>query len=256
MSTGAGSSARTQVVFDTADFPGWGRFPGLIGSYIRPRPDFSVLDVGGGANPMLSAETAAGLRYTLLDIDEAELAKASPVYDKLVCADAGMPTPAFTECVGAAEYDLVYSHMFLEHVTDPDQVHRNIFAALKPGGFCIHAYPINNNIPLAVNYILPDGLSRWILRIVQPSRDLDGKVGKFPAYYRRCHSPSTSARRYYEQFGYEVVRHDGFAGHEYYARIPVLRLLAEKHQRFVVAAQIPWICFSLLVLRRPATPSH
>jgi SAM-dependent methyltransferase len=249
MADTAGGLART--IFDSSDFPGWGRFPDLIDGFIEERPGFAVLDVGGGANPMLSAERAAGLSYTLLDIDEAELAKASPVYDRMVCADAGMPTEGFVARVGAGAFDLVYSHMFLEHVTDPDQVHRNIFAALKPGGFAVHAFPVNNNLPLGVNYLLPESLSRTILRVVQPRRDYDGHVGKFPAYYRRCHSPSPRARRYYEQFGYHVVRHEGYAGHEYYLRFPVVRTLGDMHRRLVVAMQIPWICFSLLVLQKP-----
>lgn len=240
-----------RTILDSSDFPGWARFPDLLEAFIEERPGFSVLDIGGGANPMLSAERAAGLSYTLLDIDEAELAKASPVYDRKVCADAGMPTDDFVACVGAGAFDLVYSHMFLEHVTDPDQVHRNIFAALRPGGFSVHAFPVNNNLPLAVNYVLPEGLSRKILRIVQPGRDYDGNVGKFPAYYRRCYSPSSRARRYYEQFGYRVVRHEGFAGHEYYLRFPLVRSLGQMHRRLVVAMQIPWICFSLLVLQKP-----
>ena len=253
---GAKSSQGMRTVFDMGDFPGWGRYPELIDSFIESRPDFSVLDIGGGANPMLGSETAKRLSYTLLDIDEAELAKAPAVYDRRICADATMPTLAFTNLVGNAAFDLVYSHMFLEHVTDPDQVHRNIFAALRPGGFCVHAYPINNNIPLGINYVLPEALSRGVVRMVQPSRDMDGNVGKFPAFYRGCYSPSPRASRYFQGFGYRVVRHEGFAGHEYYERIPVARWLAHMHRRLVVAFQIRWICFGLLVLQKPTAIEH
>ena len=176
---GAKSSQRMRTVFDLGDFPGWGRFPELIDFFIESRPDFSVLDTPEADRIRCwAARRPSDSPYTLLDIDEAELAKAPAVYDRRICADATMPTLAFTSLVGNAAFDLVYSHMFLEHVTDADQVHRNIFAALRPGGFCVHAYPINNNIPLAINYVLPEALSRGVVRMVQPSRDMDGNVGE------------------------------------------------------------------------------
>ena len=35
-----------QTIFDSSDFPGWGRFPDLIDGFIEERPGFAVLDVG------------------------------------------------------------------------------------------------------------------------------------------------------------------------------------------------------------------
>lgn len=249
-------STPARRIFDYRTFPGWARFPGLIEPFIEPRPDFWVLDIGGGANPMVSPDLARRITYTLLDIDETELAKAGPVYDRLLCADATMPTSAFTALAGGDAYDLVYSHMFLEHVRAPDAIHRNVFAALKPGGHCIHAFPSATNIPLAVNRALPAAASHGIIRLVQPERDLDGNLGKFPAFYRRCLAPSGRAERYFASFGYEVVRHDGFAGHDYYRRIPVLQALERLIRGMVVAAQLRWICFNVVVLRKPGPPAE
>ncbi len=238
-------------VHDYDSFPGWARFPDLVASMIEPRADFAALDIGGGAHPMVAPELAARISYTLLDIDPGELAKASTVYDRRICADATMPTDRFTAIVGASAYDLVFSHMFPEHVQDPAMVHRNIFATLKPGGRAVHAFPLPNNLPLAANYALPEAASRKIVRLVQPGRDLEGGGGKFPAYYRGCFSPGPRARRWFESFGWEVERHDGFAGHLYYDRVPGLSTLERLGRRIAVATQIPWICFGLVVLRKP-----
>jgi SAM-dependent methyltransferase len=169
-----------------------------------------------------------------------------------VCADATAPTEAFVALVGRGAFDLAASHMFLEHVRDPDAVHRNLYAALRPGGRAVHAYPVRNNLPLAANAALPEAVSRRIVRIAQPERDLAGSLGKFPAFYRRCHAPSARARRYFEGFGFEVERHEGYAGHDYYRRVPLLGALERLNRRLVVAAQAPWICFAVLVLRKPA----
>ena len=252
--TPGGSVERS--ILETKDFPGWMRYSEFLCGYLAEGEDLAVLDLGGGANPILGDAGLKNLTYDLLDIDATELQKAEGDYSNLFCGDAAMPTDGFLAAVEGRSYDLVFSHMFLEHVQNPDQVHRNIFAILKPGGYAIHAYPTNNNLPLAMNSVLPERLSLSILRLVQPHRDLDGKLAKFPAYYKRCFAPSPRAKKYFEGYGYEVVQHLGYAGHGYYRRIPVLRSLEMVGRKVVVALQLPWIVFNVVVLRRPeASPS-
>ncbi|MFQ8432060.1 class I SAM-dependent methyltransferase [Amaricoccus sp. W119] len=241
-------------IFDYREFSGWARFPRVLAPLVEPERDFRVLDMGGGANPMLAPEVAARITYALLDIDAAELAKAPPVYGQRFHADATIGVEDFVAIVGRDAYDLVYSHMFIEHVRDPGAIHRNIFAALRPGGRCAHAYPIAHNIPLALNALLPDALSRRIVQIAQPERDLDGNLGKFPAFYRACYPPSRRATRFFESFGYEVETHHGYAGHAYYRRIPPLDALERVARRIAVVAQLPWVTFGLVILRKPAGP--
>lgn len=235
----------------TEEFRGWHRYCDFLSGYLDLEGETSVLDIGGGANPMLGQLDAPRMAYDLLDIDADELQKAKGRYSNLFCGDAAMATDAFVAALRHRTYDLVFSHMFLEHVQNPDQVHRNIFAVLKPGGHAIHAYPTNNNIPLAVNSMLPEAVSAGLLRHIQPARDFDGQNGKFPAYYRRCYAPSERATRYFETFGYEVAEHWGYAGHGYYRRIPLLRSMEKVHRRVVVALQLRWVVFNLVVLRKP-----
>jgi SAM-dependent methyltransferase len=241
----------TKVIFDFSEFPGWLRFDAFLESFVVAGPKFQVLDLGGGANPMLKRSAPQRTGYDLLDVDQRELSKASLTYDRIICVDATGPNEAFLAAIGDKRYDLVFSHMFLEHIQEPDQLHKNVFAALKPGGRAIHAYPCPTNIPLAINAALPEKITRMMLRFARPKRDLDGKQGKFPAYYRKCYPSSSQSRTYFEELGYHVESHKGFAGHLYYERVPVLRDLEKIHRKFVVATQVPWVCFSLLVLRKP-----
>ena len=54
------------------------QFHDLVVALAEAMPGCHIADVGGGANPLLPPATieALGLRYTVLDIDPVELAKA------------------------------------------------------------------------------------------------------------------------------------------------------------------------------------
>ena len=240
-----------QVIFDFCEFPGWSRFGGFLESFVLASPGFEVLDLGGGANPRLQQAVLQRIGYDLLDVDGDELSKASLIHGRKICIDATASADTFLAEIGDKRYDLVFSHMFLEHIQDPDQLHRNVFSALKAGGRAVHAYPCRHNIPLAMNATLPETITRVMLQFSRPGRDLDGKQRKFPAYYRKCYPPSSQSLTYFESLGYQVESHKGFAGHLYYQRLPVVRELEQIHRKFVIATQLPWVCFSLLVLRKP-----
>lgn len=231
-------------------FPGWAAYPDFIKGYVED--GFQTLDLGGGANPMIARDPARGVCSVLADIDAEELAKAEEKYDRTVCVDATAPRDVFVDRIGEGAYDLIVSHMFLEHVREPDAVHRNCFAALRPGGRAIHAYPINNNLALGLNALLPEALSRRLVRLAQPKRDIDGRKGKFPAYYRRCHSPSARSKAYFESFGFEIERHQAFSGHGYFSRLPILRQVERASRHVAVALQAPLVTCAILVLRKPA----
>jgi SAM-dependent methyltransferase len=240
-----------QRIYNTTDFPGWRRFPAFLSSFLSTDKEINILDIGGGANPMMWTIAQPNMLCDLLDIDEKEIAKAGGAYNNVFCIDATVDSETFSNAVGNQRYDVVFSHMFLEHIRRPDNLHKNIHLVLKPGGYSIHAYPTNRNLPLALNTLLPEFISRGLVSRLQATRDLEGRLGKFPAYYRKCFPPSARAERYFNSLGYEVVLHHGYAGHGYYSRIPLLRSLERIHRTAVVAAQIRWIVFSILVLRKP-----
>jgi SAM-dependent methyltransferase len=157
----------------------------------------------------------------------------------------------FDRLVPPASFDLVFSHMFLEHIRDPAAVHQNVRSMLKPGGIAIHMFPSPNNLPLILNRLVPEFVSRMLVGAAQPDRDLGGIEGKFPAFYKFCGAPSHRLRAVYESFGFEVVEHVGYIGHDYYLRFPILRDVERRARRSLVRLSVPLTSVVLLVLRKP-----
>jgi SAM-dependent methyltransferase len=242
----------------TQNYPGWDRSGPYLKQQIVSLGLKNVADLGGGANPKLDREFIEqhGINYTVLDIEQIELDKA-PDYCRKVCIDAGAPLDEFTRVVGENQFDLVFTHMFCEHVQDPISVHRNIWAALKHGGLAIHLFPAPYSVPLALNRLLPEFLTYRMLRVAQPERDLQGKKRKFPAYYKMCEPPSARLHKKFTEMKFEVVQHTGFIGHRYYKRVPVLREVELLARKVLLRLQIPMVTFVLLVLRKEErTESH
>lgn len=235
---------------DLSVFPGWTAFPGLLLSRIEQIGAKKVLDIGGGANPMLSA-TLGALECDVLDIDPTELEKASGTYSRKIVVDACTDPESLRRVTGRGGYDLIFSHMFLEHISNPDAFHRNMFELLVPGGRVLHAFPIPRSLPLLVNYVLPESLSTKLLSLFHPKRDLAGNERKFPALYQRCSPPNPKSIGYFEAFGFRVCTYVGFVGHEYYRNIPVLRSVERALRPIVRGLKLPLASYGLLELERP-----
>lgn len=231
------------------EYPGAARATELLEGLILADGLKSAVDIGGGANPLISAEFASRNldSYSLFDISEAELAKATG-YSRKTQVD--MTDPAFAGRVAPDQFDLAFSHMFLEHVDDPVQVHRNIHHCLKSGGYSIHFYPSPNNLPLLINRIVPASWSHLMVKIAQPERDLDGSQGKFKAYYRLSGDPSADLGGFFGDLGFDVVKHVGYVGHFYYDRFPLLRKIERSIRPALIKARIPLTSLMFLVLQK------
>ena len=244
-SGGDGMSGNTASVDVSENFPGFTKYPGYLSSFCRGRQIKAALDLGGGANPMLSRELLD--RYDLLDINSNELAKAAPNYHDAHCVDAcAASLPG--ELVD--RYDLVFSHMFLEHIKEPELLHRNVATMLKPRGYALHLYPCNSNLPLFLNTVVPESVSSQLVAFFQPERDLSGNEAKFPAYYARCGPPSSSLRSWFYDLGYETIEHSSYVGHTYYDRVPILRTLEKRLRPVIARARLPLRTFNLLLLQK------
>ena len=234
------------------NFPSFDKARPLLEKIILDHGYRSIADVGGGANPMLGADFLAthGLRYCLIDRSPSELAKADAHCEKIE-ADACADTGAFLQQIGDRRFDLIFSHMLLEHLRDTRQAHINFFHALNPGGRCVHLYPSPNNLPLALNRLLPETVARTLIKFAQPLRDLEGSQQKFAAYYRMCGAPRPALTTAFEEMGYTVETHVGFIGHTYYERFPPLAALETRARRVIHRLGLPLTSGCLLVLRRP-----
>ncbi len=237
---------------DLREFPGWDKSADFIKNIIAEHGMKVIADVGGGRLPRIGIDflRTNGLKYHLVDISADELSMADPAYHKIVM-DVACGDSEFEKLNLTPEFDLVFSHMLLEHLRDPMQAHRNFYRMLKPGGYSVHMFPSKNNLPLLVNGLIPEAVSSTILKVLQPNRQHANDEGKFEAYYRHCGAPTETLRKTYEQIGFEVVRHTSYIGHEYYKRIPGLRQLERAMRGILSKAQLPIISANLLILRKP-----
>jgi SAM-dependent methyltransferase len=233
------------------DCPAWANARAFLQNQIVTRGAKRIADIGGGANPALDADFVrnTGLDYTVIDISQIELDKA-PAYCRKIAADLAAPNAEFLGRVGAARFDLVFSSMLLEHVRDPLAAHQNIFSVLAPRGVAIHLYPSPNNLPLAINRLVPDGVGTLLLRLSQPKRDFTGHERKFPAYYKLCGNASRRLHNRFEELGYTVVQHTSYVGHRYYSRFPILREMERACRKPLIKAGISLTSAHLLILQK------
>jgi SAM-dependent methyltransferase len=212
----------------------------------------AVCDVGGGPNPLLGPEAVAArdLRYVLLDPLAEQLDKAPPGYET-AHADAAAPPP---ELRGA--FDLVLSQWVAEHVEDPPAFHAGIRALLRPGGYAVHLFPTLYAIPFVANLLLPERVAGALAgaRALTPgpTREPEGRHGKFPAHYRWCRGPSARQVRRLEGAGFEVLEYVGFFGHGYYQRLGPLARAEARLADFLVRHPVAQLTSAaVVVLRRP-----
>ena len=246
-SSGPAFAISPQVIYHDSQ-KAWLGYMDYLRALVRDTGARSVLELGGGANPALSLEEIRemGINYTILDISKVELDKAPAGYHKLQ-ADVAAPLTGIS-----AQYDFVFSKMLVEHLHNGRVFHENVLKLLQPGGVAFHFFPTLYAPPFVANWLLPERLARWTLRLFSP-RD-SYQYAKFPAYYSWCRGPTAGQLRRFEQLDYEVRRYTGFFGHErYYARIPLLRELHQRCVDFLLLHPIPQLTsFAYLELAKPA----
>lgn len=146
-------------------------------------PGATVIDIGGGKNPVISLplKQQLGLRVAGLDISESELGRApAGVYDTVICADV-------TQYRGTSSADVALCAALIEHVTDTSSALRAIFTTIKPGGVALLFVPCRNALYARINLMLPAKLKRWLLHIIYGHHpEVKANLTGFPAYYDRC----------------------------------------------------------------------
>lgn len=235
------------------NFPAYDKASAYLKAMITEHNYKLIADIGGGANPMLDDDFIVNnnIQYSLIDKSGAELLKANCLYRKIE-ADATSDSETFQNAISGRKFDLIFSHMFLEHIENPVQAHKNFYDALNPGGRCVHFYPSPNNLPLVLNRLLPEAVSIYLLKIAQPTRDLEGAGGKFKAFYKMCGAPNAALAAVFEDIGYTIVQHTGYIGHGYYERFKSVAAFERRLRNIIHKLRIPLTSGCLLVLEKRA----
>jgi SAM-dependent methyltransferase len=162
-----------------------------------------VCELGGGARPALGLDVLARnhLSCLVVDVSEPELRKAPDGYETLL---GDVSSPEFRTGKHDGSYDLVFSRVLAEHLTDARQFHLNVRRLLRPGGLAMHFFPTLWWPPFIANRVLPEQLAEKILLRIEPWRERSGSRGKFPAYYRWCFGPTGRQLRRFPATGFAV----------------------------------------------------
>jgi 2-polyprenyl-6-hydroxyphenyl methylase/3-demethylubiquinone-9 3-methyltransferase len=143
-------------------------------------PGATVVDVGGGKWPAVSAAQKSSLELTIVgfDISKGELDAAPPgIYDSTIYSDV-------TQFVGEEKADIVICSALLEHVPDVDKALWAIASMLRSGGLALVFVPSRNAAYARLNLLLPQSFKKRLLDSLFP--EWAPKVLGFPVYYDHC----------------------------------------------------------------------
>jgi SAM-dependent methyltransferase len=231
-----------------SEFQGWEKAPPLIASLIAEIGAKRILEVGSGANPILSSRYVrdAAITYVTSDLCAEELEKADPAFERLVLDLSGESVdPALL-----GTFDIVLSHMVCEHIQDGEQFHRNISSLLRPGGLSVHFVAALGNLPMLANRLIPGWFSDFLQKTFAP-RDAH-RHRKFKAYYSWSRGPTPAMIQRFQSLGFEVLVYNGYFGHDYYkARLKPLHWLEGFKSRWLVRHPVPQLAsYATIILRK------
>jgi SAM-dependent methyltransferase len=205
----------------------WRNFLPTVASMLHEGGYRSILEVGGGRSPSLSKDEISELsiKYTCNDISARELSLAPDWVEKALF-DIQTPNTAELDAYTGA-FDFVFSQMVMEHVPSFDRAYRNIYRILEEGGVGIAFHPTLYSVPFIANRLLPDTVTRKVLKLVFPNRT-DTGTPKFPAYYSGC-VISTKVTDHLKEIGFRNAWQVPFYWHNYYKKFPLVR---DVHTKF------------------------
>jgi ubiquinone/menaquinone biosynthesis C-methylase UbiE len=222
------------VPADAVDF--YGSYANIVGHEIARYSSPIVLDIGGGAKCLFSSQ-ARDARVIAVDISPDELAKNHDVRECRV-ADASKSLPFEDNSV-----DIITSRLVLEHLADVSRFVTESARVLKPGGVFITQFASRNTPSAIANRIIPNELTRVLLRQLTTFAAGAG----FVAYYDHC-SPRQFSR-ILEGAGFEVTNlRCCYFQADYYAFFVPLYLASCCYEWLVEKLQLSSLCSAVLVV--------
>jgi 2-polyprenyl-3-methyl-5-hydroxy-6-metoxy-1,4-benzoquinol methylase len=192
----------------------WQIYDDLIAEAITNVKCKNILEIGAGKEPTLK-DVPEHINYTISDKDIEEIVISEKKGLTIIHADFESKQLKLTE-----KYDLIISKMVMEHVKDQHTFHKNVLKALNKEGMAIHFFATRYSVPMILNVLLPERFTDWILFKFQTR--VKEKHDKFKAYYNWCYGPTKKNSDRLESIGYKISKYEGFIGHHYTNRFPIL----------------------------------
>jgi len=203
-----------------------------------------IIELGGGANPVLKEEivTLRKFNYLVIDTSKEELQKATGEYFTRIHTDIEKTDVEY-------KADLIISKMVLEHIPNPNIFHQSIFNLLKNNGSVIHFYATLYNIASISNILLPEFISSYLVKRIQ-KRDATTEA-KFPAFYRKCFGPTKNQIDYFNNLGYNITQFNGYLGHHYFYFNKLLYKIENLYNKILLRINSPYFCSNaILILKK------
>lgn len=229
---------------------GWDAYPDLIRETATTLRLRRLIEIGGGRDPLFGSDEVArlGLDYTVNDIAEGELDHLPAGYRK-ACFDVASLPQNLDRWSG--QFDLAFSRMVFEHVSDGRRAWTNLSTMLAPGGVAVAYMPVLFSPPFVANRLIPDRLAATIVRALYPARRGE-EDPVFPARYSWCMAISSAMTRRLRGVGFEDVHVLPFWHHDYYARVPLLREADRMAQKAFAAMNWSALAsYAYIVARKP-----
>jgi len=140
-----------QTVASNHSLWAWENYKAVVLSLQREYACESLLEVGGGRTPLIDEREndSLGVKYTLNDISACELGSA-PEWVSKACFDiCSPPTDVHSK------FDLIFSKMVFEHISDAKKAYMGIYRLLVPGGLFLSFFPTLYCLPFFVNFLSP-----------------------------------------------------------------------------------------------------
>jgi SAM-dependent methyltransferase len=214
----------------------WHNYKPVIRGLAKQFAAKRLIEIGGGRDPLFDPAEIAdlGVDMTISDIAPGELAVLPQGYST-ACFDVAGDISGVRNLRGT--FDLAFSRMVFEHVSDGQRAWANLHELLAPGGVALAFVPTLYSVPFVLNWLLPDKLAAAIVKAIFRHRTDDADP-VFPARYSWCVADNARMGSMLSAIGYREIVVQPFYGHGYYRYFPIVR---DIHERFTgIARQRDW----------------